>query len=153
MTVSRIPTGALVTTLALLLLPAAAAGQVDIAGLTHLDGTAVNDDEVSRDSLFVIFSTWSPKCGDIVPRVNDLHEEWGRRTDIFLVNFQEDAATVNKFVAGGSSVQVLLDSEASFSKKHKITYLPSLLAVKDGSAAFHGKLPSDTGPVLRSIYE
>lgn len=138
----------------LLLLPPGATAAVEIAGLTHRDGTAVDADEVSGNSLFIVFSTWSPKCRDILERVRELHGEWGGRVRIFLVNFQEDAATVDKFLsAGPSPVEVFLDPDASFSKKHKITYLPSLLAVKDGSVAFRGKLPSDADPVLRPIYE
>lgn len=149
---SRSPARALFAILALLLL--SPAGAVEIAGLTHLDGTSVKADDVPGDSLFIVFSTWSPKCRDILERVNELQEDWGDRTDIFLVNFQEDKAAVDEFVGGRSlSVPVLLDREASFSKKHKITYLPSVLAVKDGSAAFRGRLPVDAKPILRSIYE
>lgn len=137
-----------------LMVPFSATAAVEVAGLTYLDGTAVEADDVSGNALFVVFSTWSPKCRGIVESVNEIHADWGGRARVFLVNFQEDARAVDKFLAGRSlEVQVLLDPDASFSKKHKITYLPSLLAVRDGSPAFRGKLPSDTDPVLRPIFE
>ena len=151
----RIPSRTVLLALAgLLLLPPGANAAVEIAGLTHRDGTAVEADEVSGNSLFVVFSTWSPKCRDILERVGEIHGEWGGRVQIFLVNFQEDGAAVDKFLSASPlPFEVLLDPDASFSKKHKITYLPSLLAVKDGSVAFRGKLPSKANPVLRPIYE
>lgn len=130
------------------------ASAVEIAGLKHLDGTPVVAEEVSPDALFIVFSTWSPKCRDIVERANQVEADWGEHARVFLVNFQEDADTVNEFLARSDlDVEVLLDPDAGFSKKHKITYLPSLLAVKDGAAAFRGKLPGDTKPVLRPIFE
>ncbi|MCP4205037.1 MAG: redoxin family protein [bacterium] len=145
---------ALLALATVLVAPLSAAATVDVAGLTHLDGTAITADEVSENALFVVFSTWSPKCRGIVELVNEIHSDWGDRAQVFLVNFQEDAGAVEKFLAGRKpKVKVLLDPDASFSKKHKITYLPSLLAVRDGSPAFRGKLPSDVGPVLRPIFE
>lgn len=144
----------LVVLLALAALPQRAVGAVEIGGLTHLDGTAVDAAEVSENALFVVFSTWSPKCRGIVEQVAQIHADWGGRARVFLVNFQEDRAAVEGFLAGRPlKVEVLLDPDALFSKKHKITYLPSLLAVKDGNAAFRGKLPTDAKPVLRPIFE
>lgn len=145
---------ALTAFLVVAVLPRQVSGAVEIVGLTHLDGTAVDAADVSENALFVVFSTWSPKCRDIVEQVSEIHDDWGARARVFLVNFQEDRAAVDKFLAGRSlDVEVLLDPDASFSKKHKITYLPSLLAVKDGSAAYRGRLPADTKPVLRPIFE
>lgn len=145
---------ALAMVLAFAALPHQAVAAVEIAGLTHLDGTAVDADDVSGNALFVVFSTWSPKCRNIVEQVNKLEDDWGGRAKVFLVNFQENRAAVDKFLAGRSlEFEVLLDPDASFSKKHRITYLPSLLAVKDGNAAFRGKLPADAKPVLRPIFE
>lgn len=144
----------LVALTALFALAPPAMAAIEVAGLTHLDGTAVDAGEVSENAIFVVFSSWSPKCRDIVERVNDIHAEWGGKARVFLVNFQEDRAAVNKFLANRSlKVDVLLDLDAAFSKKHKITYLPSLLAVKDGNAAFRGKLPVDIKPVLRPIFD
>lgn len=145
---------AAVALLALAALPHRAVAAVETAGLTHLDGTAVKAAEVSDNALFVVFSTWSPKCRNIVEQVNRIHKEWGGRAQVFLVNFQEDRAAVDEFLGGRAlEVEVFLDADASFSKKHKITYLPSLLAVKDGVAAFGGKLPTDANSVLRPIFE
>lgn len=139
---------------AMVVLPSAAGRAIEVAGLTHLDGSAVSDDDVSGNAIFVVFSTWSPKCRGIHEVVNKVEEVWGDSAKVWLVNFQEDAAAVEKFLAGRNvDVEVLLDPDASFSKKHKITYLPSLLAIKDGSPAFRGKLPSDPDPVLRPIFE
>lgn len=140
--------------IALLVLAIPAAAEIEIAGLKHLDGSSVAANEVAGNALFIVFSSWSPKCRDIVERANEVEADWGDKARVFLVNFQEDAETVEEFLDGQElNVEVLLDPDASFSKQHQITYLPSLLAVKNGSAAFRGKLPSDTKPVLRPILE
>lgn len=145
---------ALLALIGILAVPFCSIAQVEVTGLTHLDGSAVEADAAYDNALFVVFSTWSPKCAGIVPKVNQIQADWGERARVFLVNFQEDAATVEGFLAGRSlDVEVLLDPDASFSKNHKITYLPSLLAVKDGSPAFRGKLPTDINPVLDPIFE
>lgn len=138
----------------LVFLPQSGMGAVEVAGLVHLDGTAVGADELSDNAIFLVFSTWSPRCREIADRARAIEREWGGRARVFLVNFQEDAEAVEEFLEGRPSpVEVLLDSEASFSKKHKITYLPSLLAVRDGTVAFRGKLPADVRPVLQPIFE
>ena len=125
---------------------------LDLSGLTHMDGSQVQPDEIPGDAILVFFSTWSPRCRNIDVRVKKIHEQWGGTAPVFLVNFQENAGAVEKFFAGKNlDVEVLLDPSATFSKSQKITYLPSLLAVKDGSVAFRGRLR--VASVLGSIYE
>ncbi len=137
-----------------LLVSAAAAPALDLSGLTHLDGSEVLPGELSDDVILIFFSTWSPKCRDIDIRVKKINRQWGQTAPVFLIDFQEDARAVEKFFEGKSlDVEVLLDPGATFSKGQKITYLPSLLAVKDGSTAFRGRLPNDVASVLRPIYE
>ena len=138
----------------MLLSPAEPSFALDVSGLTHLDGSEVEADEMPQNAILVFFSTWSPKCRGIVRRVNAIHAGWGGKATVFLVDFQENRSAVEKFLDGKSlDVEVLRDPKAAFSKKHGITYLPSVLAVKDGTPALRGKLPSDPDPVLSSIYD
>lgn len=143
----------LMLALGLALAPVAGAA-VDVSGLRHLDGTEVVADELPTDVLFVIFSTWSPKCRDIAERAVAIQAEWKDRARVYLVNFQEDAAEVEGFLGDSlGDFDILLDRDAVFSKKHNITTLPSLLAVKGGVAAFRGKLPDDVDSVLVEIFD
>ena len=138
----------------LLLGPATSASAVDVTGLTHLDGSEVAASELPDSAIVIFFATWSPKCRGIVAQVNEIEREWSATAPVYLVNFQEDRAAVEKFLDGKSTkVKVLLDRRAVFSKAHSITSLPGLLAIKSGTPAFRGKLSADAGPVLRSVYE
>lgn len=143
-----------VVLLSLLGLVSTPAVAVDLAGLQHLDGSTAESDELGDNVVFVFFSSWSPKCRGIASRVNDLQENWGDTAEIVLVNFQEEAPAVEKFLGGQKlTASVFLDPGGTFSKKHNITYLPSLLAIKGDTVAFRGKFPSEPGRVLEPIYE
>jgi thiol-disulfide isomerase/thioredoxin len=120
----------------------------------RLDGNAVPDDLVKGDLIAVFFASWSPRCRGIVENVNDLEARWGSRAKVVLVAFQEDAAEVESFLAGKSlQAQVLRDPRGSFSKKHGVTTLPSLLVVKDGTTAFRGRFPADPDSILKTIFD
>lgn len=139
---------------ALLLLPSARAVAIDTSGLTRLDGTEVSPGDLPDNAILIVFATWSPKCRRIVARSNAIQERWGSVAPVFLVDFQEDAAAVEEFFGSDwPQAEVLLDRRAAFSKAHSITSLPGVLAIKDGTPAFRGKLPADIDSVLRPIYE
>ncbi len=130
------------------------ASALDVSGLTRLDGSEVGASEIPEDAIIVFFASWSPRCRGIVEQVNAIHERWNGTARVFLVDFQEDRSDVEAFLKGKElKATVLLDRRAVFSKANSITSLPGLLAVKDGTPAFRGKLPSDVAAVLRPIYE
>jgi hypothetical protein len=63
---------------------------------------------------------------------------------VITVDFQEDRAAVERFLAGKSlAAPVFLDSDGAFSKKYAVATLPGLLVVKEGQAVYRGKLPDD----------
>ncbi|MFQ5528092.1 MAG: TlpA family protein disulfide reductase [Thermoanaerobaculia bacterium] len=149
---SRSP--ALLVTFALALGSAGAGWAVDVAGLTRLNGSEVAPGDLPEDAIVIFFATWSPRCRGIVARFKEIQERWGDSATVLLVDFQEDRSAVEKFLNGkvpGS--KVFLDRRAVFSKSSGITSLPGLLAVKDGTPAFRGKLPADVDSVLRPIFE
>ena len=152
----RVLPAALVLTLALLLsltpavVPTAAAQDVRLPGL---QGGQLSDADLAQGAtIVVVWASWSPKCRDIVQRVNQIDRRWGDRARVVAVNFQEDRPTVRDFLSGQSmSAPVFLDLDGSFSKKNSVTTLPGLLVVRDGSVAYRGRLPDDPGRVIAEI--
>lgn len=100
--------------------------------------------------IVVVWASWSPRCRDIVAQVNAIQQRWGQQARVVTVAFQEDAAKVRAFLGGQEklAVPVFLDEDASFSKKHSVTHLPSLLVFNRGAKEFSGKLPTDPDPVI-----
>lgn len=134
----------------LLVTPFAAAQEVDLPGLQG--GRLTGADLTQGATILVVWASWSPKCRDIVPRVNAIADRWGNRARVVTVNFQEDRGTVQDFLSGkGLSVPVFLDLDGSFSKKNSVTTLPGLLVVRDGTTAYRGRLPDDPAGVLGEI--
>ncbi|MDH3255067.1 MAG: redoxin family protein [Acidobacteriota bacterium] len=120
--------------------------------LVRLDGTAVGSELFEGNVIAVFFATWSPRCRDVVERANDLHKVWGGRARVVLVDFQESESEVRRFLGEqDSKVDVLLDRDGSFSKRHGVTTLPTLLVLESGSVAFKGRLPADADSILRPI--
>ena len=140
--------------LGLFALSAVPSAAVDVSGLTFLDGSEVGASGLPDNAILIVFATWSPRCRQIAEKGDAIAKRWGAIAPVFLVDFQEDAETVERFLGSKSSkAAVLLDRRAVFSKAHSITSLPGLLAIKDGKPAFRGKLPADVDSVLRTIYE
>jgi thiol-disulfide isomerase/thioredoxin len=126
--------------------PAAAQG----LRLRGLKGEQLAESELSQGtSIIVLWASWSPRSRDIVERVNPLAQRWGGRARVATVNFQEDAAAIQGFLAGKSlAAPVFLDLDGAFSKKYAIATLPGLLIVKDGQVVYRGKLPDDPDRVI-----
>ena len=100
-------------------------------------------------TIVVVWASWSPRSRDIAERVAPLASQWGGRARFVTVNFQEDRAAVERFLAGKSlGAPVCLDPDGAFSKKYNIATLPGLLVLKDGQVAYRGKLPDDPGQVI-----
>jgi thiol-disulfide isomerase/thioredoxin len=139
--------------LASFLLPFGAPAAAQGLRLRGLKGEQLADSEITQGTaIVVVWASWSPRSHDIVERVNPLAQRWGGRARVVTVNFQEEAAAVQGFLAGKAlAVPVFLDSDGAFSKKYAIATLPGLLVVKDGQVVYRGKLPDDPGPILDKL--
>lgn len=133
--------------LPLLLAPGAAGQRIVLPGL---DGGRLTSADLARGTtILVVWASWSPRCRDVVPRVNAVADKWSGRARVATVVFQEEAEAVRKFLAGKKlKVPVYLDASGSFSKEHAVTTLPGLLIIKDGRDALRGKLPANPDPVI-----
>lgn len=130
--------------------PASAQGMV----LRGTGGESFSEADLSRGpTIVVVWASWSPRGRDVVPRVNALHRSWSSKSRVVTVNFQEDRATIDEFLAGqGFQVPVLMDEDGAFAKKYAVTSLPGLLVFRDGQKAFGGRLPDDPDRVLAEIF-
>ncbi len=138
--------------LALLLLVASGAALWAQEGsrLVGLGGEVLTQSDLDRGStVLIVWASWSPRCRDIVERVNPLAERWGGKARVATVNFQEDRAAVETFLRGKAlRAPVYLDADGAFSKRNAVTTLPGLLVYVDGRVAYSGRLPEDPDRVL-----
>jgi thiol-disulfide isomerase/thioredoxin len=118
--------------------------------LSGVSGGELTQSDLDRGStVLVVWASWSPRCRDIVERVNPLVERWGGKARVATVNFQEDRAAIDTFLRGKSlSTAVYLDADGAFSKRNAVTTLPGLLVYVDGRVAYSGRLPEDPDRVL-----
>lgn len=118
--------------------------------LVGVRGEELTQSDLERGStVLVVWASWSPRCRDIVERVNPLAERWGGKARVATVNFQEDRSAVDTFLRGKSlSTAVYLDADGAFSKRNAVTTLPGLLVYVDGRVAYSGRLPEDPDRVL-----
>jgi thiol-disulfide isomerase/thioredoxin len=123
--------------------------------LPGLRGDQLTDSDLAEGAtVLVVWASWSPKCRDIVQRVNAIQRRWSGSARVVTVNFQEDRGTVQDFLAGQNlAPAVYLDLDGAFSKKNSITTLPGLLVVRDGTTAYRGRLPDDPDRVLGEILQ
>lgn len=133
-------------------LPTAAQPQLRLPGLS---GGALDEASLAQGAtIVVVWAGWSPRCRDIVSRVNRIAQRWGDEARVVTVNFQEDAAAVREFLRGQDlQAPVFLDGDGAFSKKHSVTTLPSLLIFKDGRNGYRGRLPDDADAVISPILQ
>jgi thiol-disulfide isomerase/thioredoxin len=126
------------------------AAETTSTGLVTLSGKEIGAGEFEEGAIVAVFwASWSPRCRGIAERVSAIHRQWGDKARVVMVNFQEDAGTVESFLASkGTRVEILLDPDGTFSKRHSITSLPGLLVLQDGKTAFRGKLTRDPDAVL-----
>lgn len=144
-------TGAVVLLLAApLLLSVSLAAQGRQYKLDALNGGSLGPGELSKGVyIAIVFASWSPRGKDVVDQANRIHDQWGSQAKVIMVDFQEDPADVQAFLGGkNSKPQVYLDRDGSFSKRYSVTHLPGLLILKDGSAAFSGRLTRDSNTVI-----
>jgi thiol-disulfide isomerase/thioredoxin len=135
---------------ALLALAGLAQAVPDGVRLSGLRGGELTSADLNRGGVvIVVWASWSPRCRDIVERANAVASRWGDRARVVTIDFQEDAATVEKFL-GGQQLRppVFLDRDGEFSKSMEVTSLPGLIVLRDGDAKYRGKLPSDVDSVV-----
>lgn len=107
---------------------------------------------LSGNAIVVIWASWSPRGRDIVQRVNAIEKQWGSGTRVVTVNYQEERAAIESFLAGKNlAAPVYLDVRGAFSKKNAVTTLPGVLIYKDGELAYRGKLPADANALIERI--
>jgi len=118
--------------------------------LPGLDGGEISGRDLKAGPvLVVVWASWSPRCRDIVPRMNALENAFSGKARVLSVVFQEEADAVRRFLDGqGLRVPVYVDRTGSFSKQQAVSTVPWLLVLVDGRAAFSGKLPADPDPVV-----
>jgi thiol-disulfide isomerase/thioredoxin len=133
--------------------PAQGAELSDSLILSGLDGGQLVESELAQGAVVVVvWAGWSPRCRDLVPRVNQIVRVWGDRARIITVNFQEEKPRARAFLRGQESLEapVFLDEDGHFSRKHRISTLPGLLVLQGGAVTFRGGLPEDPKQVLEA---
>lgn len=118
--------------------------------LEGLKGGQLGASDLSRGVVIaVVFASWSPRGKDVVNQANQIYDQWGSQAKVIMVDFQEDRSEVEAFLKGKSpKAAVYLDQDGSFSKRYSVTHLPGLLILKDGTAAFTGRLTKDSNSVI-----
>lgn len=135
---------------AILALGSAAHGAQDDVRLPGLRGGQLTSADLAQGAtVVVVWASWSPRCRDIVERVDAIAAKWSGRARIVTVDFQEEPADIEQFLAGKSlAAPVYLDRDGEFSKAHAVATLPGLILFRDGQVRYQGKLPADPDSVL-----
>jgi thiol-disulfide isomerase/thioredoxin len=132
--------------------PADAQGKsrVDLPGLRGGQLTAA--DLGRGNTILVVWASWSPRCRDIVDRVNDLSSRWGAKARVATVDFQEESAAIEEFLRGKNlAVPVYLDRDGEFSKANSVTALPAILVYQSGEVKLRGRLDAETDKALSDL--
>jgi thiol-disulfide isomerase/thioredoxin len=118
--------------------------------LSGLGGGELTSAELGRGkTLVVVWASWSPRCRDIVDRVNALDARWRGEARVVTVDFQEEPAAIQAFLKGkGLASPVYLDRDGEFSKSLAVTSLPGLVVVRDGEIRYQGRLPADADAAI-----
>lgn len=136
--------------LALLLAAAAGAAQAQGPSIACADGGSLSLAEVEQGTTIAVFwASWSPRSRDVFERINAIAGKWGGQARVVAINYQEDPGEVRRFLAGRkANAPVCFDVDGSFSKKFKVSTLPVLLILKNGSPAGQGRLGDDADSVI-----
>ena len=128
--------------------PASAQMNVSLPGLA---GGSLSSGDLARGThVLVVWASWSPRCRDIVPRVNELTGKFGAA--VKTIDFQEESAVVEAFLAGkGLRAPVYLDKSGDFAKGHAVTTLPGLVIYRDGEVKFQGRLDADAVSQIEAL--
>jgi len=102
--------------------------------------------------IIVVWASWSPRCRDIAPQVNQLARKFAGEGRVITVNFQEEAQAVEEFVRQHPlDAPVYLDRNGEFSKGHAVTALPGLIVVRKGEVVFQGRLAAEAEAQIQDL--
>lgn len=120
--------------------------------LKGLSRGSLSDTDLEKGTTILVFyAGWSPRCRNVVPRVNAIQDRWGDSDRVALVNFQESEKDVREFLKDQKSgVAIYLDKDGEFSKRYAVTQLPYLLVIRDGKVLTQGRLPEDANKAIAS---
>jgi thiol-disulfide isomerase/thioredoxin len=140
----------------LLLLAAAAAvpaGAQPGGSLPGLRGGQLSSADLAQGThIIVVWASWSPRCRDISPRVNDLVQKLSGQGRVVTVNFQEEASAIDEFVRQNPlNAPIFLDRDGEFSKGHAVTALPGLIVVRQGEVLFQGRLAAEAEEQIEAL--
>jgi hypothetical protein len=81
-----------------------------------------------------------------------LNARWHEQAKIVAVDFQEERAAVEAFLAGKAMpCPVFLDPDGTFARKYQISTLPGLLVIRDGKVLYRGPIPDEPDRVLSPL--
>jgi len=121
--------------------------------LPGLRGGQLSSGDLAQGThIIIVWASWSPRCRDISPRVNDLEQKLSGQGRVVTVNFQEEAAAIDAFVREHPlNAPIYLDRDGEFSKGHAVTTLPGLIVVRQGEVLFQGRLASAADAQVREL--
>lgn len=122
--------------------------------LEALEGAALTPaDWKRRDTIAIFWASWSPRCREIVPRVQALEARWGQRAWVITINFQEDPATIRRFLGAESSLPpVYLDTAGTFARRHGVTTLPAVVLFREGEVIYQDRLRADVDQRIERFF-
>lgn len=113
--------------------------------LPTLKGKLVSLDEVQRDPadrkkkrvvLLDFWATWCPPCREYVPKLQKIHEDYGKKGLCVagITVGSEDTKTVEKFVKEKKVTYILLlDNKREVARLYQVTSIPTTYLIdKDG---------------------
>lgn len=107
-------------------------------------GQLTSADLAQGTHIIVVWASWSPRCRDIGPRVDELAQRFAGAGRVVTVDFQEEPAAVEEFLRQHPiGAPIFLDRDGEFSKGHAVTTLPGLIVIRQGDVLFQGRLASD----------
>lgn len=130
--------------------PPASAQHLPLSGM---EGEVLTQEALEHGTtLLVVWASWSPRCRDVVPRINRLAARWSERANVGSVVFQQEPERIVEWLEPEPlDVPVYLDRSGKFSKHYEVTTLPMLLIFKQGEVAFRGSLSGNPDPVIQRI--
>jgi thiol-disulfide isomerase/thioredoxin len=151
--VSKVRLTALIALAALVVLVGAPAAAQQGGALPGLGGGQLTSADLAQGThIIVVWASWSPRCRDISPRVNELVQKLSGKGRVSTVNFQEEPAAIQEFVRQNPlNAPIYLDRDGEFSKGHAVTTLPGLIVVRQGEVLFQGRLAAEAEAQIQDL--